>query len=139
MIISKHNRRKKIEILPISLRVLSNSDTPKLVLEDTKWVCWGSGSLGEENEEPMSKVGEFNQSPLSPILSLCNKRKKERLFDFCFVYLRFRRMSAAAAATMMMTAAPIATYVVMGIALVGGTTAELGDGEAVFAGVGASV
>jgi hypothetical protein len=52
------------------------------------------------------------------------------LFGFVsFGYLRFRRISAAAAATMMMTAAPIAMYVVAGISLVGGITTAEGDGE----------
>ena len=40
-------------------------------------------------------------------------------------------MSAAAAATIMMTAAPMARYVVVGLALVGGTTAADGEVEVV--------
>ena len=47
------------------------------------------------------------------------------------VYLRLLRMSAAAAAMMIMTAAPMAMYVVVGVALVGGITAGLGEGETV--------
>ena len=43
-------------------------------------------------------------------------------------------MRAAAAATMIMTAVPIARYVVVDDPLVGGTTIALGDAEAVFAG-----
>jgi hypothetical protein len=66
--------------------------------------------------------------PLS--LHLRQKKKRKDCFGFCCVYLRFRRMSAAAAATMMMTAAPMAIKVVAGIPLVGGMTNALGDGEA---------
>ena len=58
-------------------------------------------------------------------------QKKEKRVVCFGGYLRFRKMSAAAAATMIMTAAPMATYVVVGAALVGGMTTGLGDGEAV--------
>ena len=49
-------------------------------------------------------------------------------------------MRAAAAATITMTAEPIARYVVVDDPLVGGITIALGDAEAVFAGeVGVAV
>ena len=70
------------------------------------------------------------------------QKKKERIVDLFFTYLRLRSASAAATATMMMTAAPIARYVAVGAALVGGTTLALGEGEAVCTGaevVGAAV
>ena len=50
--------------------------------------------------------------------------------------MRLRRMSAAAIATMMRTAAPTAMYVVVGVALVGGTITGLGVGATVMTGVG---
>jgi len=50
------------------------------------------------------------------------------------VYLRLLSASAAAAATMTITAAPIARYVAIGVGLAGGVTTGLG--EAVIIGVG---
>ncbi len=56
-------------------------------------------------------------------------RKGKR--DFDVFYLRFRKMSAATAAMTITTAAVMAMYVVVGIPLVGGSTAWLGDGDGV--------
>ena len=64
------------------------------------------------------------QSPLSPLILLrCFPKKGKGRFCVCFFYLRFLMISAAAAATITMTAMPIAMYVVVGSALVGGLTA----------------
>ena len=56
---------------------------------------------------------------------MIKKGKRLILFD---AYLRLRNMSAAATATIMTTAAPIAMYVVVGTPL-SGCGATLGDGE----------
>ena len=53
--------------------------------------------------------------------------------------MRLLRTSAATAATITMTATPMAIYVVVGAALVGGWTASLGDGDCVVGVVGAGV
>jgi len=55
------------------------------------------------------------------------------------VYLRLLSMSAAATAIMTMTIAPIAMYVAVGAALVGGMTTGLGVGATVGACVGDAV
>jgi hypothetical protein len=72
-----------------------------------------------------------HSAPTPLHFSCLNKRKKEDVVGFIWFYFRLLKMSAAAAATMTMTAAPIAKYVVTGIALVGGWIAGLGDSEAV--------
>ena len=54
--------------------------------------------------------------------------KQKRKNGWFFVYLRLLSNIAAAAATMIMTAAPIAMYVDVDVWLVGGG-AMLGDGE----------
>jgi hypothetical protein len=55
------------------------------------------------------------------------------------VYLRLLRISAAATAIMMMTAAPMATNVVIGVALVGGMTTGLRVGAMVAVGAAVGV
>lgn len=55
------------------------------------------------------------------------------------VYLRLRRTSAAAITAIIATAAVIAMYVVIGIPLVGGGGAWLGEEETVCTGVGLAV
>ena len=52
------------------------------------------------------------------------------------VYFRLRRISAAAAAMITMITTPMAMYVVVGVALVGGITTWLGEGVGVGTGVG---
>ena len=59
---------------------------------------------------------------------------------FCsHCFCRFLRTNAATTAIIITTAAPMAMYVIVGIPLVGGRTAELGDGKVVKGGVAIGV
>ena len=100
-----------------------------------KWVCWNS-SVGEtRRERETQRFTYVNAARVhsAPFLScVLGNQKRERLFCFCRAYFRcLLKTSAAAASTIMMTAAPIAMYVVVGMPLVGGIIAGLGEGEAV--------
>ena len=108
-----------------------------------KRVCWGSGpKLRRDRNETQRLLllpsRYIYQSPLSSIISALFFLLKKGKGKFR-VYLRPRRMSAAATAMMTITAAPTAIYVVVGCALVGGMIAGLGvgaivaDGDAVGA------
>lgn len=62
------------------------------------------------------------------------EQKKERgMLDCLDDYFFLLSAKAAAIAITMITAAPMATYVVIGVALVGGTTTWLGVGTSVGA------
>jgi hypothetical protein len=93
-------------------------------------------------ENPTSKLVNISKAHSAPsnLKLFLSQKKKERKFSFCNFYLRLLRTNAAAIATTIMTAAPIARYVLVGIPLVG-CGAMLGEAEVVCAGdeVGAVV
>jgi hypothetical protein len=67
--------------------------------------------------------------------SLLFEQKKEKDGGLFFSsYFRFLKTKAATTAIMMITTAPMATYVMTGVPLVGGTTTGLGVGAMVAVG-----
>jgi hypothetical protein len=99
-----------------------------------------SRSYEETNENATIKVGDYPPEPTQPYSSNVQQKKKKNSWFWLWFYFRLRRINAAAAATIITMAAPIAMSVVAGIPLFGGTTAALGDGEFVCDGtVGAVV
>ena len=68
-------------------------------------------------------------------LTIRYPKEKRKRVCYLWIYLRLLRTSTAAAATIMITAAPIAMYVVAGEPLVGGG-AVVEEGEALCTGVG---
>jgi len=79
--------------------------------------------IRRERLKPNEQVGYHFPEPFKPYFffqfSLTPKRGGRFVWIFVFYFRRFR-MSAAAAAMMITTARPIAMYVVVGVALVGG-------------------
>lgn len=76
--------------------------------------------------------------PTQPLLLLhfsLNKKREGKFCVCCCFYLRLLSTKAAATAITMMTATPIAMYVAVGAALVGGITTGLGVGATVVEGV----
>ena len=87
----------------------------------------------ERTKTQQAMLGGHSRAHSAPFFTYATKEKKEKgLFVFC-VYFRLLSTNAAATATMMMTAAPIATYVMIGVALAGGITTGLGVGASVGA------
>jgi hypothetical protein len=100
-------------------------------------VCWGSGTetwerMRKTNEQVGNSFPELSQS-LTFTLNTFQEKRKEGLFAG---YFRLRKSNAAAAAMTTTTAAPMTMYVVVGIPLVGGCGASLGEGATDCAGVG---
>ena len=85
--------------------------------------------FGERMKTQRAMLVNLTRAHSAPFSAFSTKEKRKKLFCFYRVYFRLRNMSAAAAAKMTMTAVPMAMYVVVGVALVGGITTALGDGD----------